>query len=227
MSSKKRKTIVYSLIYLHSINAITLIILNTVTSSAYAENENYSVYKSANDNFNFQQDLPVPNLFENNNFNKIIDTGLRTFNSNNDDKSTIPPTIPSSARSNHNNNVDNAPKMLSETEDTKLFTDNRNQFSTKNFEKMILKYVDETLNRRTYEILAGIKIEMDSNKYKKLNQSRQFNGDTARSTTDDLLTFDEQIVERLRQFANTHVIRLNIPRALQSTGRALFFKSIK
>lgn len=92
-----------------------------------------------------------------------------------------------------------------------------------NIKSMVLNYVDEALNRKSYEIISGLKIELDNRNF---TNSRMLNAfySEPKSFGSALLSFDEQLLGRLENFAETHVINLNIPQAAQTTGRLFFFK---
>lgn len=98
-----------------------------------------------------------------------------------------------------------------------------------NIKTMILKYVDDTLNKESYEIMSGLKIELNNNRNlmndSMIDKSQTLpRNDESKSFDNNLLSFDEQLLGRFEHFAETHVINLNIPRAAQSTGRFFFFK---
>ena len=113
-----------------------------------------------------------------------------------------------------------------ESTDTKNFNDTQrdvlalhshHSFNTRDIQEAILQYVDNTLNKRTYEIISGIKIEANKNKVKHEKSNEQ------RSSS--AMTFDDLLLNRLTEFADTHVINFNVPRAVES-GRLFFFKSM-
>lgn len=125
----------------------------------------------------------------------------------------------------------NSPDMNGAIEDTqhgKLFETNefmgRQSWNfVDDIKSMVLNYVDEALNRKSYEIISGLKIELDKRNF---TNSRMINAfdDEPKSFGSTLLSFDEQLLGRLQHFAETHVINLNIPQAAQTTGRLFFFK---
>lgn len=95
---------------------------------------------------------------------------------------------------------------------------------TQDIQEMILQYVDETLNRRTYQLLSGLTLvqkNMTLPAGGEMTPTTQETGRDSSATT----PFDVRIVRRLRRFADTHVINLSVPRALQATAKTFFFKS--
>lgn len=99
-------------------------------------------------------------------------------------------------------------------------------------QQIILRYVDETLSRRTYEIVNGLTIEIGNKTANDKGPGRRHGGGIAvagaaeeeRQLSPGL---DELILDRLQRFADSHVVNLNIPKAMQSTGRLFFFKGLK
>jgi len=103
-------------------------------------------------------------------------------------------------------------------------------------EIILLDYVDKSLNNDSYEIISGVKIEREKApivisrtsrliKYEKSNLKENVLSEQSRSANDESLTFDEQILDRFKQFAETHVVKVNMGRAVES-GRLFFFKGI-
>lgn len=101
-------------------------------------------------------------------------------------------------------------------------------------QQIILKYVDDTLSRRTYEIVNGLTIEI-GNKTSNVDgvgrPGRRRGGIAVAGAADEERKIppglDELILDRLQRFAESHVVNLNIPKAMQSTGRLFFFKGLK
>lgn len=98
---------------------------------------------------------------------------------------------------------------------------------TQGIQDMILEYIDQTLHRRTFEILTGLSIAAKNNSIadaeapvtQRTRESRRLDDVT---TTD---TFDVQLVRRFKQFAETRVLNLSLSRALDAGSRSFFFKS--
>lgn len=98
---------------------------------------------------------------------------------------------------------------------------------TQGIQDMILEYIDQTLHRRTFEILTGLSIAAKNNSIadakapvtQSTRESRRLDDVT---TTD---TFDVQLVRRFKQFAETRVLNLSLSRALDAGSRSFFFKS--
>lgn len=121
---------------------------------------------------------------------------------------------------------------------------------TQDIQDMILQYVDETLNRRTYQLLAGLTLieknqthgpqaltttsasatsESAAAAAATSSQVSSSSSSSARSiaagAADASSTFDVKLWQRLTRFAETRVISVNVPRAVQATAKTFFFKS--
>lgn len=97
---------------------------------------------------------------------------------------------------------------------------------TQSIQDMILQYVDETLNRRTFELLAGLTL-IEKNRTQTLAEQSDaaVAQQSARQASPAAAPFDVQLLDRLTRFAETHVINLSVPRAVQATAKTFFFKS--
>lgn len=95
---------------------------------------------------------------------------------------------------------------------------------TQSIQDMILEYIDQTLNRRTFQILSGLTVDAKN----KTAPTAESDSEQSRSMVamDAADTFDGKISRRLRRFAETHVVNLSIPRVLDAGARTFFFKSI-
>lgn len=211
MSQKKRKSSVYSLNFLNSINAITLIFLishgatvavNQTTSATAQPNHTSIIYETGFVPIVHQstEQENETNLFDNGAFKVFQDT---------DDMPKLPVVTANT---------------VPEDKQRSRKPDRIHTLNSKELQDLILRYVDETLGQRTYEIISGIKIE-EGNRTK---PGIAIAGAGSRRSVDaasvDINSFDEQIIDRLTQFAETHVVNLNIPRAMHATGRLFFFK---
>lgn len=94
----------------------------------------------------------------------------------------------------------------------------------KGIEDMLLEYIDQKLHQRTFEILAGLSIAA---KNTSLTEVTNTPPTSSRSLADLDATdsFDGKLIRRFKQFAETRVVNLNIPRAFDAGARTFFFKS--
>lgn len=92
---------------------------------------------------------------------------------------------------------------------------------TKDIQDAILAYIDETLSRRTYQLLVGLTL-MEK------NQTAGVGADALQTSRQALdadvdAPFDVRLLRRVQRFADTHVLNLSMSRALQA--KSFFFKS--
>lgn len=238
MSQKKRKSGVFSIIYLNSINAITLIILNAlvvlmVPAVFAVDTENSTGFTTAatpqsNDNPPFETAFMPIRPTENHddklaNENQFLNDD--TFETTTDDNESI---IRLHKKSGLDSNENKQARSQSHSEDEKFWRPTpRPQpalLNTKELQQIILQYVDETLSRRTYEIINGLKIEIANNTIIGGGIAVAGASDESQRSASDNAPLEEQVYDRLRRFADTHVINLNLPRAIKSTGRLFFSK---
>lgn len=235
MSQKKRKSGVFSISYLNSINAITLIILHALVMvptvlSVDAQNSITATTPSQSHGLppqfetGFVPIRPTQNKLANE--NRFLNDD--TFKTTTDDNESIMRLQKESGEALHLNE-NKQPRSQSHSEDEKFWRPTpRPQpaqiLNTKELQQIILQYVDETLSRRTYEIINGLKIEIGNRSLSGGGIAVAGASDESQRSANDNTPLEEQIYDRLRRFADTHVINLNIPRALKSTGRLFFFK---
>lgn len=88
---------------------------------------------------------------------------------------------------------------------------------------MILEYIDHTLNRRTFEILSGLRFDAKNKSLVDAEKDSEMSRSMAELDASD--TFDGKVSRRLKRFAETHVMNLSVPRLLDASARTFFFKS--
>lgn len=239
MSQKKRKSGVFSIRYLNSINAITLILLQVLVVPAVfaVDSENSTSFTTSTTP---QSDV-IPSQFETGfvpirptqnhddklaNENRFLNDD--TFKTTSDDNESIIRLHKESGEA-LNSNENKQARSQSHRGDEKFWRPTprpqpAHMINTKELQQIILQYVDETLSRRTYEIINGLKIEIGNKTTSGGGIAVAGASDESQRSARDNAPLEDQIYDRLRRFADTHVINLNIPRALQSTGRLFFFK---
>lgn len=231
----------YSISHLNSINAITLIFLHALVFlmvpsvlAAYAENNTGIAATTPLSHGNPPQFeagfVPIrttqthEKILANENRFLNDDAFKTTTDYDNESIMRLHEESDKALDSNENKKA----RSQSHSEDEKLWRPSRPQpahmLNTKELQQIILQYVDETLSRRTYEIINGLKIEIGNKTLSGGGIAIAGTSDESQRSASDNVPLDEQIYDRLRRFADTHVINLNIPRALQSTGRLFFFK---
>lgn len=239
MSQKKRKSGVYSISYINSINAITLIILHAfvvllVPSVFATDAENSTGFTTATTPQSHGNPSPIETGFvpirpTQNHEHKLTNENRflndDAFKTTADDNESIMRLHKESGEALDSNENKRA-RSQSHIEDEKLWrpTQPAHMLNTKELQQIILQYVDETLSRRTYDIINGLKIEIGNKTLSGGGIAIAGASDESQRSASDNAPLDEQIYDRLRRFADTHVINLNIPRALKSTGRLFFFK---
>jgi hypothetical protein len=80
------------------------------------------------------------------------------------------------------------------------------------FEKVLLDYAKDVINRDTINIVPGVYIQ---------KKSENITDENAQGKT-----FDDTFFGNLKQFTKTHSLRFDLARATTATGRLFFFKGI-
>jgi hypothetical protein len=80
------------------------------------------------------------------------------------------------------------------------------------FSQLILDYVHDVFNRDTINISPGIAFER-----KLMNHTNKSNGRERRKV-------EKNLISQIKQFADDHVLTVNLARASTETGRLFFFK---
>lgn len=78
------------------------------------------------------------------------------------------------------------------------------------FENVLSEYVEDVLNRKKINIMPGLYIQ----KIAKNNSEHKI----------EKKSFDENLIWNAKEFAETHVLRVDLARAMTETGRLFFFK---
>ena len=82
----------------------------------------------------------------------------------------------------------------------------------KEFQGLMLDYIDDVLNRKIYQVMPGIFIKQtDTNN---TQQAKSFSN------------LQDDIQWTWKKLTNSNVLNVNIPKALQGTGRLFFFKGL-
>lgn len=79
------------------------------------------------------------------------------------------------------------------------------------FKSIVLEYVDDVLNREKINIVPGVYI-----------QKKVSNDKTNDST--EKKSFDKNFYSNLKEFTDTHSLRIDLARSMSETGRLFFFK---
>lgn len=79
------------------------------------------------------------------------------------------------------------------------------------FKSIVLEYVDDVLNREKINIVPGVYIQ------KKASNDTTNNGIEKKS-------FDRNLISSMKEFTDTHSLRVDLARAMTETGRLFFFK---
>lgn len=78
------------------------------------------------------------------------------------------------------------------------------------FENVLFEYVDDVLNRKKINIMPGVYVEKkDGNKT---------NATIGRRSS------DENLISTVKEFVDSHALRIDLARATSGTGRLFFFK---
>lgn len=78
------------------------------------------------------------------------------------------------------------------------------------FENVLFEYVDDVLNRKKIDIMPGVYVEKkDGNKTNENIGKR---------------SFDENLISTVKEFVDSHALRIDLARATSGTGRLFFFK---
>ena len=96
--------------------------------------------------------------------------------------------------------------------DIKNSTEHSEKYSTdmEEFQNIMFEYVDDVLNRNKIDIMPGVYVE-------KKNSSAS--GDKIEKKS-----FERSLVSAIKDFTDTHVIKIELSRAMTGTGRLFFFK---
>lgn len=95
--------------------------------------------------------------------------------------------------------------IKSSAPDSKIYSNDMEEFRDIMFE-----YVEDVLNRNKINIMPGIYIEK-----KALNVS---------SDRIEKKSFNENLISTIKDFTDTHVLKVELARAMSETGRLFFFK---
>lgn len=78
------------------------------------------------------------------------------------------------------------------------------------FKNVLFEYVDDVLNRKKIDIMPGVYVEKkDGNKTSENIGKR---------------SFDENLISTVKEFVDSHALRIDLARATSGTGRLFFFK---
>lgn len=78
------------------------------------------------------------------------------------------------------------------------------------FKSIMLEYVEDVLNREKINIMPGVFIEKLATNDTKDEMEKK--------------SFDENFIWNIKQFIDTHALRVDLARATTETGRLFFFK---
>lgn len=87
--------------------------------------------------------------------------------------------------------------------------DKRQSDDFQEFGKVFLEYAKDVINRETINIVPGVYIQRKAENKDEKSQAKSVGG---------------SIVESLKKFTETHMLRVDLARASTATGRLFFFK---
>lgn len=115
------------------------------------------------------------------------------------------------------NSINSIPEIKNQTDGNKHTIAQKNINNSQNhtsdmqeFSTVIFEYIDDALKRDTINLLPGITIKKKSN----------VTDESERRTS------DKSLISAIQQFANNHVLTVNLARASTETGRLFFFKGM-
>lgn len=78
------------------------------------------------------------------------------------------------------------------------------------FENVLFEYVDDVLNRKKINVMPGVYVEK--------KDGNTTSGSIRRRS------FDENLISTVKEFVDSHALRIDLARATSGTGRLFFFK---
>lgn len=111
-----------------------------------------------------------------------------------------------------NTTATHAPILNKHSTDIKNTSEPLRKYSSdmEEFRDIMLEYVEDVLNRNKINIMPGVYIEKKAS--------------NATSHKIEKKSFEESLISTIKDFADTHILKVELARAMSETGRLFFFK---